>query len=36
METLSVRDYRNNLAASFACADNGEMVLIRRKIRLTL
>ena len=31
METLSVRDYRNNLAASFARADNGETVLIRRK-----
>lgn len=31
MEALSVRDYRNNLAASFARADNGETVLIRRK-----
>ncbi len=31
MEALSVRDYRNNLAASFARADNGEKVLIRRK-----
>ncbi|MBD5415206.1 MAG: hypothetical protein K2M40_05185 [Muribaculaceae bacterium] len=31
MEALSVRDYRNNLAASFAKADNGEHVLIRRK-----
>ncbi len=31
MEALSVRDYRNNLAASFARADNGERVLIRRK-----
>lgn len=31
METLSVRDYRNNLAASFARADNGETVLIKRK-----
>lgn len=31
METLSVREYRNNLAASFAKADNGERVLIRRK-----
>lgn len=31
MEALSVRDYRNNLAASFARADNGEHVLIRRK-----
>lgn len=31
MEPLSVRDYRNNLAASFAKADNGETVLIRRK-----
>ncbi len=31
MEALSVRDYRNNLAASFARADKGEKVLIRRK-----
>lgn len=31
MEALSVRDYRNNLAASFARADSGEPVLIRRK-----
>lgn len=31
MKALSVRDYRNNLAASFAKADNGEHVLIRRK-----
>ena len=31
MEALSVRDYRNNLAASFARADKGERVLIRRK-----
>lgn len=31
MEVLSVRDYRNNLAASFARADKGEDVLIRRK-----
>lgn len=31
METLSVRDYRNNLAASFDRADQGERVLIRRK-----
>lgn len=31
METLSVREYRNNLAASFTKADNGEQVLIRRK-----
>lgn len=31
MEALSVREYRNNLAASFAKADNGEQVLIRRK-----
>lgn len=34
MEALSVRDYRNNLAASFARADNGEKVLIRRKNRI--
>lgn len=31
MEALSVRDYRNNLAASFDRADQGERVLIRRK-----
>lgn len=31
MEALSVRDYRNNLAATFTRADNGETVLIRRK-----
>lgn len=31
MEALSVREYRNNLAASFVKADNGEQVLIRRK-----
>ncbi|MDE6416453.1 MAG: hypothetical protein K2K68_05445 [Duncaniella sp.] len=31
MEALSVRDYRNNLAASFTKADNGEPVLIRRR-----
>lgn len=31
MEALSVRDYRNNLAASFMRAQKGEQVLIRRK-----
>ena len=31
MEALSVRESRNNLAASFTKADNGEQVLIRRK-----
>lgn len=31
MEALSVKEYRNNLAASFTRADNGEQVLIRRK-----
>ncbi len=31
MDVLSVRDYRNNLAASFSRADQGESVLIRRK-----
>lgn len=31
MEALSVSDYRNNLAASFNRADQGERVLIRRK-----
>jgi ferredoxin len=31
MEALSVREYRENLAASFVKADNGEQVLIRRK-----
>jgi PHD/YefM family antitoxin component YafN of YafNO toxin-antitoxin module len=34
METLSVREYRNNLAASFAKADQGNPVLIRRKNNL--
>lgn len=34
MEVLSVRDYRNNLSASFTRADNGERVLIRRKKQL--
>ncbi|MDE6680480.1 MAG: hypothetical protein K2J92_03910 [Muribaculaceae bacterium] len=34
MEVLSVRDYRNNLAASFDRADRGETVLIRRKNRI--
>lgn len=31
METLSVREYRNSLAASFDKVNNGEQVLIRRK-----
>lgn len=31
MKALSVSDYRNNLAASFDRADEGEQVLIRRK-----
>lgn len=31
MEALSVREYRNKLAASFTKVDNGEQVLIRRK-----
>lgn len=31
MEVLSVRDYRNNLAAYFDRAAEGERVLIRRK-----
>ena len=34
MEALSVRDYRNNMASSFARADKGERVLIRRKNHL--
>lgn len=34
MEALSVRDYRNNLAASFDKAAGGEQVLIRRKNRI--
>ena len=34
MEALSVKDYRNNLAASFTRADNGEGVYIRRKNRI--
>ena len=31
MEILTVREYRNKLAASFDRADEGEKVLIRRK-----
>ena len=31
MEALSVRESRNNLAAYFTKADNGEQILIRRK-----
>ena len=34
MEVLSVRDYRNNLAASFDRAAEGEQVIIRRKNEL--
>lgn len=34
MEALSVRDYRNNLAASFDRAHRGEPVLIRRRGQL--
>ena len=34
MEALSVTEYRKNLAASFARADEGEKVLIRRKNRI--
>lgn len=34
MEALSVRDYRNNLAASFDRADKGEPVIIRRRGQL--
>jgi hypothetical protein len=31
METLTVSDFRNNLAESFSRVSNGENVLIRRK-----
>ena len=34
MEALSVRDFRNNLAASFDRADKGEPVIIRRRGQL--
>ncbi len=34
METLSVRDYRNNLSTSFDKVDNGENVYIRRRNRI--
>lgn len=34
MEVLSVRDYRNNLAAYFEKADDGTPVLIRRKNKI--
>ena len=31
METLTVREFRSNLAEAFAKANNGEPVIIRRK-----
>ena len=31
MQALSVRDYRNNLSASFDRANKGETVIIRRR-----
>lgn len=31
METLTVREFRSNLAETFTKADNGEPVIIRRK-----
>ncbi len=34
MEVLSVRDYRNNLAAAFDRANKGETVIIRRRGQL--
>lgn len=34
MEALSVRDYRNNLSASFDRANTGETVIIRRRNQL--
>lgn len=34
MEVLSVREYRNNLAASFDRAAEGQQVIIRRKNEL--
>ena len=34
MEALSVREYRDNLAASFDRAAEGERVIIRRKNKL--
>ncbi|MDE6408691.1 MAG: hypothetical protein K2K81_00395 [Muribaculaceae bacterium] len=34
MEALSVREYRNNLAASFDRVAEGERVIIRRKNKL--
>lgn len=34
MEAMTVRDYRNNMAASFERADKGERVLIRRRNNL--
>lgn len=34
MQPLSVRDYRNNLSASFDRANNGETVIIRRRGQL--
>ena len=34
MQVLSVRDYRNNLSASFDRANKGETVIIRRRGQL--
>jgi antitoxin (DNA-binding transcriptional repressor) of toxin-antitoxin stability system len=34
METLSVREYRNNLSASFDKVDKGEQVIVRRKNKM--
>ena len=34
MEAISVKDYRNNLSKSFARADKGEHVLIKRRNQL--
>ena len=34
MDALSLREYRNNLEASFTKADNGEQALILRRIEI--
>ena len=36
METLTVREFRSNLAEAFAKADNGEPVIIAERGRYTL
>ena len=34
METLTIRDFRNNMAASFYAVDAGERIFIRRRNKM--